>query len=254
MITGANPAGDPNEPGEFEMSHDLVGQLVRGLRQEVVDDRPLLERLCRRCATSLDVDGMGMYISAGPGRQSTVAATDAISGQVEEMQVLLGEGPCNDALTRGEPILVADLADPALKQRWPNFTPTALDAGVRAAFAFPLQVGAIRLGAMDLYRNRTGPIKDENVRQARIFADAAVRVILDLQDKGAEGSLPGELAPHWTSSAAVHQATGMVMAQLGIDVASAFATLRARAFSTDRRLADVARDVVERRLRFGEAL
>jgi hypothetical protein len=81
-----------------------------------------------------------------------------------------------------------------------------------------------------------------------------VRVILDLQDKDGDGSLPGELAPHWISSAAVHQATGMIMGQLGIDVASAFAALRARAFSSERDVGDVARDVVERRLRFGEAL
>jgi hypothetical protein len=105
---------------------------------------------------------------------------------------------------------------------------------------------------MDLYRIRTGELANEDVTEARVFADAAVRMILDMQDEDAEGALPGALAPHWTSSAAVHQATGMIMAQRGIDVASAFATLRARAFSTDRTVAEVARDVVERRLRFGE--
>jgi hypothetical protein len=193
-----------------------------------------------------------MYISAGPGRQSTVAATDATSVKVEEMQVLLGEGPCIDALARGVPVLVSDLADHSMAQRWPAFTPAARAAGVRAAFAFPLQVGAIRLGAMDLYRVRTGSLANEDVTEARVFADAAVRVILDVQDEDADGALQGELAPHWTSSAAVHQATGMIMAQLGVDVASAFATLRARAFSTDRTVGVVARDVVERRLRFGE--
>lgn len=251
----AAPLGGPDGPGErLEMSHDRVGQLVGSLRQESGDGQPLIERLCRRCVSSLGVDGVGMYISAGPGRQSTVAATDAISSQVEEMQVLLGEGPCIDALAQGVPVLIGDLASHPMAERWPAFTPAALKAGVRAAFAFPLQVGAIRLGAMDLYRDRTGLLGDEIAREARTFAEAAVRVILDLQDSDGNGSLPGELAPHWTNSAAVHQATGMIMAQLGADVASAFAALRARAFSSDRLVGDVARDVVERRLRFGEAL
>jgi hypothetical protein len=195
-----------------------------------------------------------MYISAGPGRQSTVAATDATSTQMEEMQVVLGEGPCIDALTQGMPVLVGDLARPSLAERWPAFTPAALQAGVRAAFAFPLQIGAIRLGAMDLYRDNPGSLGSADLLEARIFADAAVSVILDLQAKGADGALPDELAPHWSSSAAVHQATGMIMAQLGIDVDSAFAALRARAFSTERQVRDVARAVVERRLRFEEAL
>jgi hypothetical protein len=195
-----------------------------------------------------------MYISAGPGRQSTVAATDATSTQMEEMQVVLGEGPCIDALTRGMPVLVGDLARPSLAERWPAFTPAALQAGVRATVAFPLQIGAIRLGAMDLYRDNPEPLGSADLLGARIFADAAVSVILDLQAKGADGALPDELAPHWASSAAVHQATGMIMAQLHIDVDSAFAALRARAFSSERHIRDVAREVVERRLRFEEAL
>lgn len=234
------------------MSPDRVGQLVRSLGQNGGGE-PLIQRLCQRCVTSLGVEGVGMYVSAGAGRQSTVAATDAVSAKLEEMQMLFGEGPCVDALAGGVPVLVADLGRASLAERWPAFTPTALEAGVRAAFAFPLQIGAIRIGAMDLYRDRTGSLENTDLMEAGIFADAAVRVILDLQSQHVDGAFPDELAPHWSSSAAVHQATGMVMVQLGTDVVSAFAALRARAYGTDRKVRDVARDIVEGRLRLEEA-
>jgi hypothetical protein len=236
------------------VSPDRVGQLVRSLQQGADGGgERLIQRLCQRCVTSLGVQGVGMYVSAGAGRQSTVAATDATSAKLEELQVLFGEGPCVDALAQGVPVLVADLKTAPLAQRWPAFTPSALEAGVRAAFAFPLAIGAIRIGAMDLYRDRTGPLESADLREAGIFADAAVRVILDLQRQHVDGVFPDELAPHWSSSAAVHQATGMAMVQLGTDVVSAFAALRARAYGTDRSVQDVARDIVEGRLRLEEA-
>ena len=233
------------------MNRDRAAELLQTLGPDDADT-PLIERLCQLCVGSVGVDGVGLSVTAGAGKQSTVAATDATSRRVEEMQVLFGEGPCIDAMSSGAAVLVGDLTRAPLVERWPAFTPAARDAGVRAAFAFPLQIGAIRLGAMDLYRERTGTLEHVELVEARSFADAAVRVILDLQSQGGDGELPDELAPGWSTSSAVHQATGMIMVQLGTDVVSAFAALRARAFRSDRRVQDVARDVVERRTRFDE--
>jgi AmiR/NasT family two-component response regulator len=56
--------------------------------------------------------------------------------------------------------------------------------------------------------------------------------------------------PSWSTSSVVHQATGMVMVQLDSDINAAFAALRARAYQEDRTLQDLARDVLERRVRF----
>ncbi|MGZ4592246.1 MAG: GAF domain-containing protein [Actinomycetes bacterium] len=234
------------------MNSDRVAELLRTLGPDDDADTPLIERLCRLCVGSIGVDGVGLSVSAGVGKQFTVAATDATSQRVEEMQVLFGEGPCIDAMSSGAPVLVGDLTRPPLAERWPAFTPAARNAGVRATFAFPLQIGAIRLGAMDLYRDRTGSLEHDDLVEARSYADAAVRVILDLHTQGGDGELPDALAPGWSSSSAVHQATGMIMVQLGTDLVSAFAALRARAFRSDRRVQDVARDVVERRLQFDE--
>lgn len=157
-----------------------------------------------------------------------------------------------DAFAAGSPVLVVDLGSPDYAARWPAFTPAALDSGAQAVFALPMQVGAIRLGVLDLYRTRPGPLSPHELVDAFAFADAAVMLLLD----GAAGTQPDTADLAWqrddptAHQAQVHQATGMILVQLGVSAEAAFARLRAYAYAHDRRLGDVARDVVERRLRF----
>jgi ANTAR domain len=118
-------------------------------------------------------------------------------------------------------------------------------------FALPLQIGAIRLGVLDLYRAHPGGLPALELAEALAFADAACTTLL-----AAAGSPPETAELAWqrddptAHQAQVHQATGMIIAQLGVTAAAAFARLRAYAYAHDRRLGDVARDVVARRLRF----
>jgi len=206
--------------------------------------------VCDLAAEALPVSGAGLSVTGGSGRHSRLAATDEVSERIEDLQVLLGQGPCVDAVSSGMPVLVSDIADSEVEARWPVFAPLAAAIGVRAAFALPLLVGEVRLGALDLYRDGAGPLGDRQVVEAQEYALAAVEVLLALQLDQQPGAL-GPLAPGWESSSAVHQATGMGMVQLGTDPAAAFAALRARAFRDGRTLHEVARDVIERRLRLG---
>jgi hypothetical protein len=87
---------------------------------------------------------------------------------------------------------------------------------------------------------------------------AVVLALLDGdRDRGADrraatgGAWPGRARPG-TFRAQVHQAAGMISVQLGVSLAEALVRLRARAFAEDRLIAEVAADVVARRLRFGE--
>jgi AmiR/NasT family two-component response regulator len=112
-------------------------------------------------------------------------------------------------------------------------------------FAFPLRIGAISVGALDMYRSRPGALEDDELAAALLGAEAAAVALLGLRT-----SLDGGLADTGGLQAQVHQACGMVMVQLGVTIEQAFVLLRARAFSTGRPLQDVAVDVVERRLRF----
>ncbi len=170
---------------------------------------------------------------------------------MDASQYATGEGPCVDAGRSRTPVLVPDLDEPGdlAVGRWPAFMDGAAVAGVRAVFAFPLLVGSVGLGALDLYRTTPGDLDRDQIAAALMAADAAALALLDL-DIGRDHTFSDDLPARSTYYLQVHQATGMVQAQLGVTTEAAFATLRARAFAEGRSLVAVATDVVERRIRF----
>jgi hypothetical protein len=209
------------------------------------------KRLCDVCAEVTGVTGAGIMLMAGDTPRGSVCTTDDVSALIEQLQYDLGEGPCVDAHEHDRPVHEPDLADPAMP-RWMAFSSPALAAGVRAVFGFPLRVGSARLGALNLYCDRPGSLTDDQHRMALVVADVVAQQLLGLQ----AGALPGAVAAGLEENAefqyVVHQASGMVAAQLDVSVGQALVRLRAHAFGNDRRLTDVARDVVDRKLRFDE--
>jgi hypothetical protein len=172
------------------------------------------------------------------------AASDRSSAILEELQFEVGEGPCLTAFDTRGPVLVPDLAFDGA--RWPGYTAAAMDHGVRAVFAFPLQMGVARLGALDVYRHRAGELSADRLSTALSFADVARDALLD--SFGDLASWEALAADHVDGQFEVYQAQGMVMVQLGVSAEVALARLRALAFTLDRRLVDVASDVLARKL------
>jgi hypothetical protein len=208
--------------------------------------------VCAAAAAGVGADGAGVTVMVSANVRETMHATDRVAGELEEWQLAFGQGPCMDAFAAGGPVMVVDLGLPDSAARWPAFAPAALESGARALFALPMLVGAIRLGVLDLYRTRPGPLSSPELADALAFADAAGSLLLD----AAAGIRPDAAELAWQRDdptahhVQVHQATGMILAQLGVTAEAAFARLRAHAYVHERRLGDVARDVVERRLRF----
>lgn len=196
------------------------------------------------------MNGAGVMLMSGDILRGSLNSTDDVSQLIEELQYTLGEGPCVDAYQQDWVVAEPDLADPVAR-RWPAFTPPALQAGVRAVFGFPLRVGTVRLGALNLYRDRPGPLNDEQHADALVVADVAARWLLDVQAGAPPGAVAGELEAGADFHFAVHNAAGMVSVQQEISVTEALIRLRAFAFSSDRVLADVADDIVARRLQLG---
>ena len=206
-------------------------------------------RLCDVCAEVTETTGAGIMLMADDVPHGSVCTTDEVSGVIEQLQYDLGEGPCVDAYRQDRPVSEPNLADPRT-QRWSAFTGPALDAGARAVFGFPLQVGAVRLGAMNLYRDRVGPLTDEQHADALVMADVAAQAVLVIQAQAPPGELAAELEADADFQYVVHQAAGMVAVQLDVSVGQALIRLRAHAFGNDRPLTQVAADVVARTLRF----
>lgn len=207
------------------------------------------QRLCDVCAESTGTTGAGIMLMSGDIPRGPVCTTDSVSELIEQLQYDLGEGPCLDAYNQDRPILEPNLVDPA-SPRWPAFTGPALEAGARAVFGFPLQVGAVRLGALNLYNAATGPLTDDQHADALLMAGIVAQALMLLQAGAPAGTVATELEANADFQYVVHQASGMVAAQLDVSVGQALIRLRAHAFGNDRSLTDLARDVVDRRLRF----
>jgi GAF domain-containing protein/ANTAR domain-containing protein len=187
-------------------------------------------------------------LMSGDIPRGSLGSTDEVSQLIEELQYTLGEGPCVDAYAQDRVVTEPDLADPVTR-RWVGFAPPVLRAGVRALFGFPLRIGTVRLGALNLYRDRPGPLSGQQHADALALAGMAARWVLEAQAGAPSGAVPSQLETDADFRFVVHNAAGMLSEQQGITVTDALIRLRAYAFSHDRLLTDVAQDVVDRKLR-----
>jgi hypothetical protein len=229
---------------------------VLAIARDVGDDRALAGLICRACVTGLAVDGAALSLFTASVARHTLHATDATAELLEELQFSLNEGACIEAATTGRAVFIRDVRRSGEVARWPMFTAAVIEqTEVRALCALPLQWGTTNLGVLDLYRRVPVGLNDEQRRDALAAVDTATLMMLasrtDPSDMGETvGWGDSWFDPMVASRAEIHQATGMVLAQLGISAADALARMRAHAFAEQRSLIDVARDVVARRLNF----
>ena len=208
-----------------------------------------LERLCSALTRSLPATGVGVSLLTEDNRGGgTVAASSAASRRLEELQFSLGEGPCIDAYTSRRPVLEPDLTTHGM-HRWPGYARAACEHGVQAVFAFPLQVGASRAGALDVYRSEPGSLTPDGLTQAVTFAEVAMGLLVDGQDGAEDGRTLTDLDDALAYRLEVYQAQGMVMVDLGVTIDAAMARLRGHAYAEGRPVSDVARDIVAGKLR-----
>ena len=207
-----------------------------------------LRRLCTAAARAVPASGVGVSVMSEEGMRGVAAVSDPASETLEELQFSLGEGPCIDAFASRRAVLEPDLGNGA-SARWLAYAPAARAQGVGAVFAFPLQVGAARLGVMDIYRHTPGPLSHESLAQALTFAEVAVETLLDAQSHAVLGQAAEGLDDALESQYVIYQAQGMTMVDLRVPLADALARLRAHAYAQDRPLQEIARDIVAGRLR-----
>lgn len=222
---------------------------ILGLLIGSADATLCARRLCEVCAEVTGMSGAGVMLMSGDAHRGSLCTTNEVSAVIEQLQYVLGEGPCVDAYQQDWPVLEPDLANPQ-SSRWPAFAGQAAEAGARALFGFPLQVGSVRLGALNLYRDRPGPLTDDQHADALVLADLVAQSVLVLQAGAQPGTVAAELEAGAELQYVVHQASGMVSAQLGVSVGHALVRLRAFAFSNGIPLAEVAERVIRRKLRF----
>jgi hypothetical protein len=226
---------------------DRLSPLIARLDALAPED-PRLEQICRGCVTLLDVSGAAVILMSEQEPGALTASFGARVAEVEDLQFALGEGPCLEGFRDGAPVFAPDLSD-GRQERWPSFARQAIAMGARAVFVLPLQLGAIRVGVLYLYRDRQGMLSAAQLADSLDLAELAMLTILELQSQAPPGQLGAGLEGAWSHHAVVHQATGVVAAQLSTKLADALARIRAHAFAEDLSIYTVAADVVSGRLR-----
>jgi transcriptional regulator with GAF, ATPase, and Fis domain len=203
--------------------------------------------LVHACVDVLDVSGAGIMLMLDGEHGSALGSSNATSALIEELQFTLGEGPCVDAVATMRNVYEADLQNPD-ELRWPAFSGPAIDAGVRAIFGIPVLTGSTCLGALDLFCDRPRDLDRTQRTDAVQMAALISRVVMGIQANTAPGTIAEPFATSIDHRSVVHQASGMVSAQLDIPVADALARVRAHAYAEGRPVNDVARDIVRRQL------
>lgn len=226
-----------------------LGALLLDLLQDARSSADLPETLCRHAARDLEAHGVAIALVMDEDDLDLHVGSGPAAVELERLQLDLGEGPCLEAHRSGSVVVTPDLWAEA--GRWPVYAPAAATLGARSVHAFPLQMGGIRLGVMDVYRREPGHLDEQDVVRAMTYADLAVLVVLHLH--AMDGSGPeqlGALEEAFSSHPEIHQATGMVSVQVDTDLRSALLLIRARAFVEGRPMLDVATDVINRTVRF----
>jgi ANTAR domain/GAF domain len=182
----------------------------------------------------------------------TLGSSGAAARAYDELQFTFGEGPCLDSVALRAPVLIADLAN-ANDVRWPVYGPAMLDYKIRGIFAIPVVLAGEYVGALDLFRAQPGELPGDHLAGAVVAAELAGIPLLDLMDSDLQAAVNDPDSSAWAelnalSRTEVSQATGMLVAQLGVEPAEALVRLRAHAYATDRSATDVARDILDRRL------
>jgi ANTAR domain/GAF domain len=211
------------------------------------------DRLCEACVSLLDIDAAAISLIFDGVSSGTLGSSGDTARRLDEFQFIFGEGPCLESLARCAPVLVDDLAAPH-EHRWPLYGPAMLEMQVRGVFAMPVLVAGEYVGTLDLFRIRPGALAADELAGATSAAEMAGVPVIDLLDTDLKAAVADPRSNAWAdlhalSRAEVSQATGMLVAQLGVEPTEALVRLRAHAYSTGRSATEVARDILDRRLR-----
>jgi len=197
-------------------------------------------------ATLFRVDGAAVSTLGGFLGSETLSASNAVALQIDEIQFDLGEGPCWDAMATGLPVLQPDIASGF--HRWPMFVDALNAYGVTSIFAFPLRLGPLRIGAIDLYSHERTDLDEAESSRACRLADQVSRRVLrqalsSVHDEDIAASRP-------FTRRLIHQATGMVVSQLDISAEDAQLVIQGHAFAEGTTMMEVARLLIDRELVF----
>lgn len=218
------------------------------LMERVDRERSTGFALCEVAARFMALDGAGIALIGDNQNLTSLCTSNQGAEALMDLEIIVGEGPAFDA-SLGDANEEADLLR-STASKWSTYRPEAVALGARAVFGYPLRFGAVRFGALSLYRNEAGPLNSERSLDAYLMASVIGRAILSLQAGGSHESVVGELDGASNIDFRAHQAAGMLAIQGSMSVRDALVALRAHAFGVGSLISDLAERVITGTTRF----
>jgi transcriptional regulator with GAF, ATPase, and Fis domain len=219
------------------------------LADTTVEDFDVIEflhRLAERCVELLDCTEAGLLLADAAGMLRVMASSSERSDALDLLQSQSEEGPCFECFHRGRPVSSENLRQDL--GRWPLFAPAALERGFRSVQALPMRVHRTTVGALNLFRSEPGTIWDRDLSLGQGMADVAAVALLQERSLRESRGVVGELEGALSSRVVIEQAKGVLAERARISLDAAFVRLRGYSRQHNRRLSDVARQLIDGRL------
>jgi GAF domain-containing protein len=220
---------------------DLTSALV----EDELEVGAFTGRLLRHCLTLLGTEAGGILLHHD-GELRVLATSDDTAALLETLQLQSGQGPCLEAFTTGDEVVLERLADHG--ERWPRFVPHALAAGYRSTHAVPLRARDHRIGALNMFATRERLPDANELALARGLADVATVGLLNRRVLHRAETTVDQLEHALQSRIVIEQAKGRIAERTGLDMVASFELLRSYARARNLRLHDTARSIIENRM------
>jgi transcriptional regulator with GAF, ATPase, and Fis domain len=228
------------------MDQQLLAKTFVELADNLVADFDLIDFLCLltdRCVGILDASAAGVLLADQDGKLRLMAASDEQVRLLELFQLQNDEGPCLECFRTNTPVVVHDLTREI--DRWPRFVTAAHRSGFGAVQALPMRLRAETVGALNLFRAAPGPFDPAATLIAQALADVATISLLQQRTTQRSTMLNEQLQTALNSRVLIEQAKGKLAERQGIGMEQSFRALRGYARAHNRRLADVARALID---------
>ena len=232
-----------SQPDEkIALPHDVLSELARiVLADETMGS--ILDRvahLAKQVIPGADEVSVTLVTTKGA---ATAAYTDHLAMQADERQYGLDGGPCLDAGRGG---VILHIRDMRTEDRWPDYAPEAAKSGVLSSLSVPLPIQEDVVGALNVYSREADAFSDESTAVAQEFASYAAIAVANANTYVSTAELAEQMRAVMASRVDIEQAKGILIAREGMSPDEAFDVLVRASQRENRKLRDIARDIVER--------
>lgn len=213
-----------------------------GIVADTGGTEPILNALSDYCTELLGVHGVGVLFITEDGSLALGTANTELGQIVEQLETELGEGPCTDCALKGEQVVVPDLQ--AVADRYPRFVPAAVEAGVRSIHALPIHQRAGQIGALNVIHTSAVELDPDAIRTVQMLCEVTAAYLANSRAFAEESRTARQLQEALDSRVVIEQAKGGLAERHGISIPEAFERLRGYARKNQRKLRDVAEEVL----------